>query len=210
MDKAKLVYCCFILVSFILAAFCKKQEKGLFIFPVLLSFSLMVEIITIILEFYKLKYFYIYHIFIPVEYTLWISYFYFITDNAIIRKIILITIPVFSIFCLYITISIVSLKDFPTIQLNIEGILLIIIAIYTIFTIEIKKNVSLFSRPVFWICVGVIVYYSSISSYMGFYNFIVKNKIHLLNLKFYFLIIPNYILYTCLSIAFICSNRIKK
>jgi hypothetical protein len=211
MDKYRAIYCVFLLISLILSVVCKKQEKGLEIFPVLLSISLVSEIITEIFNRCGIQYQLVYHIYIPLEYCLWSFYFYQVNEKAIVRKIIMYAVPSFALFCLIISSFVLTTAKFPTIQLNMEGILLVFMTTYTIFTIQIRNNISIFSRPVFWVCVAVLVYYSSIASFMSMYNLISDSMVHLLNpFKLYFLIFPNYFLYTGLSIAFVCSQRIKK
>lgn len=197
-------------ISWLLSIFLKKSEKGLFILPYLLSFALFVEIVTRVLVHFGLSHIYIYHLYIPLEYCLWAIYFYHVIPSGLVRKIIKISTPVFVISSLILSVTIVSFKAFPNLQLNIEGILLIVLAVISIFTIQIN-HVTLFFRPVFWICVGVLVYYCATFSFVGVYNYILDYKSSLFeSFKIYLLVIPNCFLYTCIAISFICSHRIKK
>jgi hypothetical protein len=189
-----------------------KAEKNLKIFPVLLFFSLFTEILSLFFVFHKVEYLFLYHLYVPIEYSLWAYYFYLAINKKLIKKIIISTIPLFIIFSFTIS-CIIGFKKFSTLQINMEGLLLITWAVICIFSIEINKGteISIFLRPVFWICVAVLIYYSSTFSFTSIYNFIFESKKELLTvLRLYFLIVPNCIFYTCLSIAFICSQVIKK
>ena len=211
MDNFRLIYYCLLLLSLILSIAVKKYEKELTVFPYLLGASLFADILTLLLSYNEINFYIVYHFYIPIEYVFWIYYFYAINDKKIVKKVLLYSVPTFMLLCLFVSINLTQIDGFPNIQLNIEGILLIIVATYSIFTIEIKKNISVFSRPVFWVCVAVLIYYTSISPFTALYNFILESKGHLYKVfKLYLQFIPNYILYICLSIAFICSNRIKK
>jgi hypothetical protein len=188
------------------------MEKGLSIFPALLGLGIVTEVcVHFLLAKNGLPYIIIYHVYIPLEYTLWMLYFRAVTQNKLIRTLQVYSIYLFVLLCLVLSIIYIPVDKFPNLQLNLEGILLIIWATSSIFTIEYYPNVNIFSRPVFWICVGVLIYYTGSFSFMGVYNYITANKAALGKvLKIYLLIIPNCILYTSLSIAFLCSQRIKK
>jgi hypothetical protein len=211
MDKYRILYFCFLSISLVFAIFCKKNEKGIYIFPYLLGSTLLAELLTVLLSYYKLNFYIVYHFYIPLEYGMWGSYFYIVIDKVLVKKLVRLSIVLFTITSFFCSLTIAKFQHFPSLQLNIEGLLLIIWATFAIFTIEIKHNVGIFSRPIFWVCIAVLIFYSLISSFMGVYNFISKSRADLLKiLQFFLLNIPNYILYTSLSIAFICSHRIKK
>jgi hypothetical protein len=197
-------------ISWLFSIIFRKQEKGLFIIPYLLSLSLLVEIVTRVMSNGGLNNIFIYHIYIPLEYGLWAIYFYHVNSSGRVKKAIKFSVPLFIILSLILSFKVVSFSVFPNLQLNIEGVLLIVWAIISIFTVEIT-HANLFSRPVFWICVGVLVFYCAIFTFVGIYNYILDYKSSLFeSFKIYLLVIPNCFLYTCISISFICSHRIKK
>ena len=126
-----------------------------------------------------------------------------------IAKIVLFSIPVYVIVSIVLSIF-WGFQKYPGLQINIEGIFLIILAIIGLFSIEPKINNKITSIPFFWICVAVLVYYSGIFTYNGLYHYIEQRSSLGSELGFYILKIFNYILYICLSIAFVCSRLIKK
>lgn len=211
MEILDTTYLCLLAISFVLAIIIKKREKGFFLFPVLLGIALLTELLTRFLKSQGFSFIYVYHFYIPVEYCFWAVFFSINNDVSRIKQVIKFSIPVFVLACIFISINLISLLNFPNIQLNIEGLLLVVWATYTIFTIKIRLDTSIFLLPVFWVCSGVLIYYSGISFYMGFYNYIFVSNHELKTiLKAYLLLIPNCILYTSLSIAFVCSQMTKK
>jgi len=211
METSRIIYYCFLALSLTLSIFAYKKDKSLKIFPYLITTSLLTEILTPVLKYYNINSYFVYHFYIPIEYAFWAYYFFAISDSRNIKRILQYSVLLFLILCLLVSISFVKLDEYPNIQFNIEGIFLIIIAIYTIFTIKAEKKTSLFSQPVFWISVAILIYHTIISPFIGLYNYVLESTddLHTV-LKLYLLYVPNYILYTCLSIAFICSLRMKK
>lgn len=203
MDVLQIIYFCFLFLSLVLSIVCKKTEKGLVVFKFLFGFSILTEIASRLLAYYNIDRFFVYHIFVPLEYSLWVYYFYTVIDKSIIKKIILYSVFAFIVFSAVGTFTFVGIKKFPSFQLNIEGLFLIIIATYALFNINVSEHISITARPVFWISVSVILYYSLIFTFMGGYNLIFHSKPVL---EVYFLYVPNYILYTGLSLAFICQR----
>jgi hypothetical protein len=198
-------------VCLIISIVSYKNDKSLYVFVYLLSVSLTAELLTFILHKFKIDYNIIYHIYIPLEYCLWSFYFYLVIEPPKLKKIIIYSIPLFIFISIIFSLEIVSIQKYPNFQTNIEGILLIIWATFTIFNIEVKINLNIAKLPVFWICVAVLVYNCGIFSYIGVYNYICESRPSLTEgLKFYILNLLNYILYTLISIAFICSQKMKK
>lgn len=207
MDTSRIIYLSFLFASLFLSIYCRKSEKGLYIFQFLIGVALFTELLSSVLNHYGLNTFPVYHIYIPVEYALWVVYFKSFNQKAFINKLMLYSIPVFTVFCIFSSFFINKINQFPSVHINIEALLLIAWATYTIFNIEVNEHFGITERPVFWICVAVLIFYSLVSPFLGVYNIIHKFKDEI---QFYLLNIPNYILYTSLSIAFLCSHRIKK
>ncbi len=211
MDKMRYIYFSFLVTSLILSIFCYKKDKALYVFPILLSVAFITEIAVLILWYYKKSFFFLYHIYLPIEYSLLAYYFYLTIDNPLVKKVILYSIPSFIMLSLMFTLEIVSSSKYPNFQTNIECFLLVIWSTITIFTIDVKEDINIISLPVFWVCTAVLIYHCGVFSYTGVFNYLMELKPELFNkLEFYVLKILNYILYTCLSIAFICSHRMKR
>lgn len=188
----------------------RKADKSMIVFPILLSLSIVVEGLAYLFHLYKIQFNVIYHIYVPIEYALIAAYFYMNNMNPRIRKIILYSIPAYFVISVVYS-SIGSFQKHPGLQINLEGLLLIVWAIFSLFSIEAKEGNKIHALPIFWVCIGVLIYHSGIFTYTGIYNYIIEQKTSLGGkLNIYILHISNYILYICWSIAFICSHQTKK
>lgn len=210
MEKIRYIYLAFMVISLILSFFRNKKDRGLFIFPILLTFSLLTEILVYTLHHFKYDYNFIYHIYVPLEYSLLALYFYINAKSVVVKKMILFSIPLYLVVCFIMSVG-STLEKHPSFQINAEGVLLILWAIISLFSIDVRTDIKITSLPIFWICVAVLIYHSGIFTLTGIYNYIFETKSQLTNrLNIYILQISNYILYICLSIAFICSHQTKK
>lgn len=211
MPNTKIIYFILLSVSFILSLFSDwKSFKDLKVLAVLLFFSILSELLAYTSHLTDYSYYIVYNIYLPLEYVLYAYYFSLNFKNSLVRKIFLFSIPVFVIVSIIFSV-LIGFRKYPGLQINIEGIFLIVQAIIGLFSIEPKINSKITSIPFFWICVAVLVYHSGIFTYNGLYHYVMEQNSSLgRKLSFYILQISNYILYICFSIAFVCSRLIKK
>jgi hypothetical protein len=160
---------------------------------------------------YKVKYIFIYHAYIPFEYAMLAYFFYVNSSSGVFKKFIFYSVPAFVLSSAYISIYVVYLDKLPVLNFNFEGILLICWSLITLFSIQPTANLSITRLPVFWVCVGILIFHPGIFLFNGVYdhirrrNPVLADELHqLTNLNL------NCIMYICFSIAFICSNRMKK
>lgn len=212
MSVYQIIYLTLLSICLLLSLFTYKADNSLKIFPSLLGLSLTTEILVDILYFileYKKEYNIIYHIYIPIEYA-FISYFFYLNNNKI-KKYIEISIPLFILISGLISGIVISITDFPGLNFNLSGLLLILWSVITLFSVPPTANISITKLPVFWICIGILVFHAGIFFFNGVYEYI-QQKNSLLAQQLHRLTIKslNYIMYICFSIAFICSHRMKK
>jgi hypothetical protein len=211
MDKFKILYYGLLFLCFLLSFMAnRKADKSMIIFPFLLFTSIMAELSVYLIHAHKGNYSLVYHIYVPLEYLLFAYYFYLNNRSQLAKKLILYSMPVYLVAS--ITYSIIaSVHIHPGFQINLEGFFLILWAILSLFSLEAKEGNKINALPIFWICVAVLIYHSGIFTYTGIYNYIIEQKSSLgAKLNLYILQISNYILYICLSIAFICSHQTKR
>jgi len=211
MDQYRILYFFFLLFALLLSIFCNKSDKSLYIFPFLLSAAFLAELIRLILIELNLYYNIIYHIYLPIEYGLLTFYFYLNLTTRKIKMLLLFSIPIFIFFSIFFTFNIVNIQKLPNFQIIIEEIFLIIWSTITILNIRIKTDLNIVQLPVFWISTASLIYFTGTFSFYGIYNYICESRpILTQTLGFYILKILNYLFYALLSIAFICSHRIRK
>ena len=217
MSTYQIAYIVLLVLSFVLSIYnysSFKKSKALEVFPYLLGFSVITELLVNILKYiydYKIiDYLFIYHIYIPIEYSILAYYFYLNAPDRFKRYIIL-SIPAFLSLSIYLSLIYYSPKLYPGLNINIEGILLLCLSLITLLFIKPVYEVPISSLPVFWICLGTIIYHTGTFFFNGICNMLLEsNALIMTNLHRLFVKLPNYFMYICFSISFACSARMKK
>lgn len=188
------------------------SNRALRIFPYLLSLSIITEIAVMIVYYrYNGNYNLIYHIYIPLEYSLLAAFFYTITQNKTVKRMVLISIPFYVLCSLLLSLFVTSIAEHPGWNFNLEGVLLITWCLITLFTMEPLQELPLLKLPVFWICLGILVFHSGIFFFNGVYAYLQGTNLqtaeHLNQLIIKNL---NYLLYLCFTVGFLCAIRMRK
>jgi hypothetical protein len=206
-----IIYLGLLLISFIISLFAAKKN-----IPVrTLSFLLFASLVT---EFFveavcrprHIDHHFIYHIYIPVEYSLTTYFFYQVTRHPLAKKIILYSIPVVSVAIYIISFSFLNLKEYPGITFNIEGFFIISWAIFTLLSLEVDDELPLYKTPLFWISSSLVLFYSGVFVLNITYDYI---SVHYPGakgrLQLQFNTLFNILLYTFLSTGFIWTLKKK-
>jgi hypothetical protein len=151
----------------------------------------------------------IYHINIPLFLILMYNFLKEFINDIIVQKIFLVTVIANTALAFALSYFFYQSKDFPGIQLNIMGTLMIGACLYIILTLEPIPGVPIYKHPMAWICLGYIVFFSATFFLNGIYNKLVetsspyRSKVHtIINLS------SNCFLYASLIVGLIFSNRI--
>jgi hypothetical protein len=215
MSIYQILYFTFLTSSLAISLYCYpsfEQNKSLKIFPWLLTISLLTEVGVNILHYvFEQSFLFMYHFYIPVEYALLAYFFYLNSTHPDVKKSILISIPAFILVSIYISVKISPITTHPGLNFNLAGMLLIIWSLLTLFSVNPTANVSMVRLPIFWICLGILIFHCGIFIFNGVYNYLLQNHTQLAK-DLHKLIIKNlnYLLYICFSTGFICSNQMKK
>jgi len=210
----RFIYLIMYVLAFGVGLYIYKYHKALKILVFLLAFGIFTEyIVSILIRFFNIENEeFIYNFYVPIEYFLYAAFFYYISDNKNLRKAIIISIPVFVISILLFTEaeSIFS-KILQTNIYVLSGIFTIIWSLWTLFTVKPIKKVKFRAHPLFWICTGLIVFYSVNTPFNLLYDILKKTDEDLFNLVSKIVQRgSNIFLYTFFIIGFICSHRMKK
>lgn len=209
MNFYNLFYLFLLALSFILSFRTFKSEPGNRLLTVLLLLSIITEA-AVYTMYYLLElrphFFIAYHFYIPFEYGLIARYLINHISNSHIKKIILISIPSFLIASILISFF-RGVFTFPGVNLNLEGFLIIVWTIISLFSLRPSK-VPLLRQQFVWVGVGFLVYYSGSFFFNFVYQFLVEEQSDVA-LKLNGIINKglNYLLYTFFCISFICSQR---
>lgn len=141
-------------------------------------------------------------------------FFLFIIRSIIsskrVKKIITFTIPAYLIAAV-INILYIQVNLFHTLTYSLGCLLIVIFCVYFFFELfKHAKFVSLKNNPAFWICSGLLFYYSCTLPLFGLVN--VWKTISPVLLSNFTIIttILNGFLYSLFTIAFLCRNRFRK
>lgn len=209
------IYVLSLFICLIISFYHDKKDVGLKVFPVLLSLSFITEIIVYFLYFIvglrNGEYFFLYHLYIPLDYILLSFFFIHNFSNRLIKSIVIISVPIFVCFCILFSFWKIGIHRYPGIILNVEGILLIVWCIIKLLTIEVKLGIQITALPIFWICTGLLIYNLGGFMFNGFYNSLIENKSSFANeINQFFNKLFNVLLYIFFSKGLLCSNQMKK
>lgn len=172
----------------------------------LLGLTLAVELTAEFLIAAKVDFTWLYHIFVVVEYSLVCVYFLQLME-ARYRKIILFSIPVFACVSLGISHYMYNFRSFPGMNINTEGFLVCLVSSYSLLNLpEAKEYNRVVKHPDFWITVGWMIFFAGTFFSNGLYSYLYGlNREQALEL-FALVNKPlNLVLYSCLTIGFICA-----
>ncbi len=119
--------------------------------------------------------------------------------------------------CIYTCISLFDiytnryLDRFHSITYSVGGLFIVFFTIVFFYQLFAKpKAIFLTKEPSFWICTGLLFFYSVTFPLFAFVNYIANFPTIITNNLHYILIVLNVSLYLLFSIAFLCTIKIKK
>jgi hypothetical protein len=206
------IYYVLLFIATIASFICIKKDRRLLAFSLLLLFSLIEELCF---EYLRLKtghqYFVIYHFYAPVYYSLFACYYCLNVESKFLKKSLALSIPLFWIATAILSLSHHNYNNFPGIQLNLIGILIIMASLIVMFNIDVRDKYPIYQRPVFWISLSTLIFYSGLFLLNGVYGYLLKNNEDLA--KRLNAIVNNnlnYLYYLLIIIGMVCSKPVKK
>jgi hypothetical protein len=152
----------------------------------------------------KMEFEWMYHIYAPIDYTLFCMYFMQLVPLKT-RRWIIASILVFVLVSPSISYWYYHFKGFPGINLNIEGVLICFICTYVLLNLDISRYDAIYKNPDFWISLGVIIFFGGAFFANGLYTYLNQiDKVQAIKL-FSIVNAANLIQYTCYIIGFLCA-----
>jgi len=204
----------FIATSFIASLtiyFQRNTPLYLRLFPPFLLVTIMVEIIGEYLRAHTGTNVKLYNPFLVFEFVFYFFMLRQIIRNKIIKQIILHLLWLYPLMALFNIYFIQKITIFNSMTYSFGCLLMVAICIYYFFELfQHPYSGSLFREPAFWICSGLLFFYSCsfpIFSLLNFLNnasnIIIRNLGTILNLM-------NDLLYLSFTIAFLCRIKARK
>lgn len=172
---------------------------------VLFAITVSEELIVAWMVANNYEFIWIYHIYALVEYTLFGVYFMQVV-SPVVKKLIVISIPVFAIISLSISRWYYHFAAFPGANINIEGVFICIICTYVLLNLNIHQFKAIHRNPDFWICLGLLVFFAGTFFSNGLYAYMYDMDRERAFRLFAIINKPfNLILYGCFIIGFLCA-----
>ncbi|MFC4233550.1 hypothetical protein ACFOW1_16735 [Parasediminibacterium paludis] len=208
------IYLVVVSVSFLLNLllfFKKSTPKYLKGFTPFLFLSLLVEVAAGWLIKKNSSTTLIYNISTTIEITFYLWVLYNITRGSISKKILLISTAVYPIISFVDIIFIQGKEDFHSVGYAFGCLLIVFFTILFFYELFAKPKAIILTRePDFWICTGLLLFYSVTFPFYAAANLMKSFPPILANNVQYLLIVVNVFLYLLFSIAFLCRIKIKK
>jgi hypothetical protein len=137
-----------------------KCLKAFFVYTILLAFFSTAALCVLNYVHSKTSYLFLVRIYFAVEYAIFIFFFSLLLSNKIFKKIILLSIIPFWIYCIYN--FFVSKPDtFNNYPALIEFSVFILVIIYYFYEkMRVVSSVPLLKSISFWLCVGLFIYFT--------------------------------------------------
>lgn len=150
-------------------------------------------------------------------YTIFVYCYYYLTIYWIIhspkvKKLILYLLVLYPLVALFNIFFIQKATSFHTITYSLGGLIVVALCIYYFFELfQLSRTVNLLRQPAFWICSGLLFYYSCTFPLYGVTNilYISAPQKVIINLMIVFQLL-DVLLYLSFTIAFLCRVRVRK
>lgn len=184
---------------------------GLFYLRLILVLGLVTEIVVELLQYFDANDNLPYFAYIPLEYVLICFYFMANTNRQLLKKVFLYSIPPYIVLAVFLSFSKYNFISYPAYVYNMSCFLNVIWLVMMLLNIEVVENAAPVRLPVFWVFTAFLIFYAGIFFFNGAYNYFMKTDAAIAgHLRNYINTGLNYVLYSILTYAFICSARMKK
>lgn len=194
-----------LLIGLIYFKYLHKRHKLIFYFTLLSQFT---DIICHVLIAYHLHDLFVLHIYTIAEFLLLsVYYIYEFANRPVLRKIIIITMAMFSIIWLLNPLY-QDLSTFDSYASSLESIIISLMAIAYFVTENEKVDGTLWkNKPANWFNTGILLYFSGSMFLFLFTNKLMKAPLYIINILWGAHATLVLIMYALFSVGFITSKR---
>ncbi len=126
-----------------------------------LSLAFVTDLLCLYLAFQNMNNLLVFHIFTLLSYVVLMTAFSIWAGRRRSRRIMQLSIPLFTVWWLVAKLTIEKLSRFDTLTLPLAAMLLVAASVYTLYHLS-KSDVLLVHRdPRFWVSAAVMIYYST-------------------------------------------------
>ena len=212
MAPERCLYYILLVIAFAISYVCSKNDKALVIIYWLFLFSILSENVS---DYFRhineAKRYSPYHFYIPIEYSLVTFYFSRQLKIKWLKKVLPWTIPIFILYSIAISVFVQGTEEFPSWQYNVDGILIIIWCVISLFNLPLNPEVTIYKTFQFWFCIAFMLLFSGQFFMNGFFNPLQETNPGITQ-KLIFIVyyILNYLFYTLIIFGLLCSRQTTK
>lgn len=189
----------------------KKGHKRFLILGVLLFITTSMELYVQYLIKKGIDFTYLYHAFIAIEYPLFCWFLLGAVKPGSFSNAMKISIPIYIIISLLLSITKYHFEGFPGLNINLEGILQSIVCTYILFNLEVQEDRSILKNHYFWICSGILIFFGTTFFFNGVYTKVLNMDNNKALLLFGIINKPlNLIFYALILIGTLCLLTTRK
>ena len=207
------IYFALIIISFLsslTAYFQKNVPSYLRLFPAFLLLTILVEVSATWLASHGTPSTTLYNFSSTVEFLFYMYVLREIIKNKKIKKIIFHIAWVYALLGVANVLFIQKIANFNSISYALGCLLIAIFCIYFFFELfQMSHSVNLTLLPAFWICAGLLFYYTCSFPLYGLANFLQKVPDIITKNIQVILLLLNVFLYSSFTIAFLCRIRVR-
>lgn len=189
----------------------KKGHKRYLTLGILLLITTSMELYVQYLIKKRVDFTYLYHLFIAIEYPL---ICWFLSDairSSSVKKILLLTIPLYLVISLSLSVLHYHFTGFPSLNIELEGIMQSILCTYILFNLEVYEDVSILRNQYFWICSGILIFFGTSFVFNGVITPILRMDTNKTLMLFNMINKPlNLVLYSFIIIGLLCLLTKRK
>lgn len=212
MAPERCLYYVLLVLAFAISYVRSKNDKALVIIYWLFLFSILSETVSDYFRYSdEAKRYCSYHFYIPIEYSLVTLYFSRQLKIPWLKKVLPLTIPVFVLYSIIISVFVQGVEEFPSWQYNVDGTLIIIWCVISLFNLPLNPEVTIYKTFQFWFCIAFMLLFSGQFFMNGFFNQLKEaNPDIITKLIFIVYYILNYLFYTLIIFGLLCSRQTRK
>ncbi len=207
------IYFTLVIISFLTSLtsyFQKKVFSYLKLFPAFLLLTIVVELLVGWLGSRGIPSTILYNFFSVFEFLFYMYVLREMIRNQKIKKIILYIAWAYALLGVANVLFIQKTGSFNSITYTLGCLLIALFCIYFFFELfQMTHSVNLTRLPAFWICAGLLFYYTCSFPLWGLANFLTKVPTIITKNIQVILLLLNVFLYSSFTIAFLCRIRVR-
>jgi len=163
--------------------------------------TLIVESISLVVAYEGHNNNWIHYIYLPIEYSLIAVVFCMWQSGAVLKKIIIYSVPIFILANIGSIIFLKGISQMNNLANSLSCILYVCIASYTLFNLQVDDSGLMSGNYRFWVCSALLLYAAGSLSVYAFTEIIVSYMVYYVHLAVN--IIANYLY----MVGFLCHIR---